>query len=187
MGWGKKVALALILLTAGNCTSPMAGLQPLESISTSGYRLGPGDEVRIGVFGFDTITNTYVVSDSGTISMPLLSTIEVKGKTPAELETMIADLLRSRELATSPSVTAQVQKYRPFFILGEVQQPGQYSYVPGMSVLTAVSVAGGYTFRANKNEVAITRGAGGEAKKGKASQQTAVLPGDTIFVYEQWF
>lgn len=187
MGWGKNVALVLLLLTVSNCASPVADLQPIESVPLAGYRLGPGDEVRIGVFGFDSMSNSYLVSDSGTISMPLLSTIEVKDKTPAELETLIADLLRSKELAPSPSVTAQVQKYRPFFILGEVQQPGQYSYVPGMSVLTAVSVAGGYTFRANKNEVAITRGAGVAAKKGKAGQETAVLPGDTIFVYEQSF
>jgi polysaccharide export outer membrane protein len=187
MGWGKSFGLALILMTASNCSSPIDGLQPLESASMSGYRLGPGDEVRIGVFGFDSMSNSYVVSDSGTISMPLLSTIEVKGKTPAEVEALIADLLRTKELAPSPSVTAQVQKYRPFFILGEVQQPGQYSYVPGMSVLTAVSVAGGYTFRANKNEVAITRGSGGQFKKGRAGQQTVVLPGDTIFVYEQSF
>ena len=187
MIWGKCTAVASILLVLTSCTSPLNGLPEVQPAPLAGYRLGPGDEVRIGIYGFDALSNTYLVSDSGTISMPLLSTIEAKGKTPAELETTIATLLRDKQLANAPSVTAQVQKYRPFYILGEVQQPGQYAYVPGMSVLTAVSVAGGYTFRANKNEVEITRNNGDRPVKAKAGQETPVLPGDTIFVYEQWF
>jgi polysaccharide export outer membrane protein len=95
--------------------------------------------------------------------------------------------LEGRELAVKPSVSAQVQKYRPFFILGEVQRPGQYPYVPGMSVLTAVSIAGGYTFRAETQYAAITRQNGEKIIKGRARQQTPVLPGDTIYVYEDWF
>ena len=187
MIWGKFTAVASILLVLASCSSPLNGLPEVQAAPLAGYRLGPGDEVRIGIYGFDALSNTYLVSDAGTISMPLLSTVDAKGKTPAELEATIANLLRERQLANAPSVTAQVQKYRPFFILGEVQQPGQYAYVPGMSVLTAVSVAGGYTFRANKSAVAITRNNGDHVVKAKAGQETLVLPGDTIFVYEQWF
>lgn len=187
MIWGNSTAIASISLILAGCTSPLAGLPEVQSSQLTGYRLGPGDEVRIGIYGFDALSNTYLVSDSGTISMPLLSTIEARGKTPAELELAIASLLRERQLSTAPSVSAQVQKYRPFFILGEVQQPGQYPYVPGMSVLTAVSVAGGYTFRANKNEVAISRSNGDHLVRGKTGPEAVILPGDTIFVYEQWF
>src|SRR3546814_5790142 len=91
------------------------------------YRLGAGDEVRISVFGLDALTNTYVVGDAGTISLPLVDEIPARGKTTQELEALIANNLRQRDVIKDPSVSAQVLKYRPFFILGEVQRPGQRS------------------------------------------------------------
>lgn len=185
MSWHKLFAAALLLLTA-SCSS-LSGMSSIEPRQLAPYELGPGDEVRVTVLGFDALSNDYIVSDAGTISMPMLNVVDVRGKTTAQLETTVAKMLESRELAVKPSVSAQVQKYRPFFILGEVQRPGQYPYVPGMSVLTAVSIAGGYTFRAETQYAAITRQAGQKIIKGKANQQTPILPGDTIYVYEDWF
>src|SRR3546814_3194064 len=109
------------------------------------YCRGAGDEVRISVFGLDALTNTYVVGDAGTISLPLVDEIPARGKTTQELEALIDNNLRQRDVIKDPSVSGQVLKYRPFFILGEVQRHGQYAYVPGMSVLTADSIAGGKT------------------------------------------
>ena len=104
-----------------------------------------------------------------------------------ELQAQLATMIRARELVREPSVSVQVQKYRPFFILGEVQRPGQYAYVPGMSVLTAVSIAGGYTFRANKKRATIVRLVGTESIRGRALPETQIQPGDTINVPEAWF
>lgn len=182
---GFFIAIALALLPA--CSSPETGMSMIPNAGQPAYHLGPGDEVRISVFGLDALTNTYVVGDAGSISLPLINEIPVRGKTTQEVEAMIASTLRDKDVVKNPSVSAQVLKYRPFFILGEVQRPGQYPYVPGMSVLTAVSIAGGYTFRANTGTASITRIDGEKTIKGKAGQQTPVMPGDTVFVPEDWF
>jgi polysaccharide export outer membrane protein len=179
------IAAGLSMLTA--CASPAANLPPIPNMSQTAYLLGAGDEVRISVFGLDALNNTYVVGDAGTISLPLVNEIPAKGKTTQELEALIASSLRDKDVVKNPSVSAQVLKYRPFFILGEVQRPGQYPYVPGMSVLTAVSIAGGYTFRANAKAASITRNEGEKVLKGSATPQTPVMPGDTILVPEDWF
>ena len=177
----------LLLLLHTACSAPATGLQPLPSTIHGGYQLGAGDELRISVQGFDTITNTYIVGDDGVISLPLVGPVQVGSLTTTTLEQRIGADLVAKELAVNPSVSVQLLKYRPFFILGEVQKPGQYPYVPGMSVLTAISIAGGHTFRADKNNYAITRTTNGVSIKGKAIESTPVQPGDTIVVYEAWF
>jgi len=179
--------LAAALLSLSGCAGSISGLPPVESAADQSYRLGPGDELRVMVFGFDSMTNAYTVSDAGTISLPLLSTLEVEGLSTGELETAISGALRSRDLAPRASVSVQVQKFRPFFILGEVQRPGQYPYVPGMTVLTAVSIAGGYTFRANKRDIELVRTYKRVPHKARAGAEARVLPGDTLVVPEAWF
>ena len=180
----KLIALLSVgLFMVSGCASSSATMDPLTAEAAAPYKLGAGDEVRVTVYGMDQLTNTYAVSDTGTISLPLLTPIPVQGRTVDEAATAIADNLRTKELVNAPSVSAQVIKYRPFFILGEVQRPGQYPYAPGMTVLTAVSVAGGYTFRAEKKSASITRG----TAKGRADPSTAIQPGDTIQINESWF
>lgn len=179
-----RPALILVLgCLVGGCAGDVSRLPAVEESGPAIYRLGPGDEIRLAVYGFDQMANTYTVSDAGTISLPLLSTVPVSGRTPPELENVIAGELRSRDLAPKASVSVQVLKYRPIYILGEVQKPGQYPYVPGMTVTTAVAIAGGYTFRANTKRAAITRGRDERRGTGMA----AVLPGDVIRVPEAWF
>lgn len=130
---------------------------------------------------------TYIVSDEGAVSLPILGTVAVSGKSTAQAEKQIADALLARQLAVQPNVSVQIVKYRPFFILGEVKNPGAYAYVPGMSVLTAISIAGGHTFRANRKTYGISRTANGSIVKGKAVETTPLLPGDTVIIYEAWF
>lgn len=130
---------------------------------------------------------TYVVGDEGAVSLPLLGSVPVSGKSTTQAEKQIADALVARQLAVQPSVSVQIVKYRPFFILGEVKNPGSYAYVPGMSVLTAISIAGGHTFRANRKTYGISRTANGSIVKGKAVETTPLLPGDTVIIYEAWF
>lgn len=178
---------AAILLPFAGCTSTLSELPPIASAEDATYRLGPGDEIKVSVFGFDQMANVYTVSDAGTISLPLLRTIEVTDHSAPELEGKLAALLREQELAPNANVSVQVQKYRPFYILGEVRRAGQYAYVPGMTLTVAVAIAGGYTFRANTKAATITRATRGSRRKGKAGPDTLVLPGDTIEVPEAWF
>lgn len=176
------LSLPLLLLA---CASDVSRLPAIEPVQQDAYRLGPGDDLRLVVFGFDQMANVYTVGDGGTISLPLLGTVEAAGQTPLQLEAAIAGKLLARELATKPSVSVQVVKYRPIYILGEVQKPGQYPYVPGMTVSNAVAIAGGYTFRASTKSVAVTRG--GDTVERRAAATAKVLPGDSIRVTEAWF
>ncbi len=182
---GILIAVAMAVMPA--CSSAQGVSSPTQSVGQPAYQLGAGDEIRIAVFGLDALTNTYVVGDAGTISLPMVNEIPVKGRTTREVEAMIATELRDKDVVKNPSVSVQVMKYRPFFILGEVQRPGQYPYVPGMSVLTAVSIAGGYTFRANSKHASITRNIGDKIIKGRAGPETPVMPGDTVLIPEDWF
>lgn len=183
----KRLLLAILLVLVTAPPVFAAKLPPIADAPAGSYRLGTGDEVRISVFGLDAATNTYAIGDDGTISIPLIGLVNANGKSLQELEAAIATALREKDLVRQPSVSAQVTRYRPFFILGEVQKPGQYPYVPGMSVLTAVSIAGGYTFRADQRSATITRATDGKMAKGKAVPETRVQPGDTVNIAEGWF
>lgn len=173
----------LFLISATACAGTDSRLPELSGTLSGPYKLGPGDELRISVFGLDSMNNTYIVGDTGAIAVPMLDPVDVGGKTVREAETAVADKIRQRQLVIDPKVSAQVQTYRPFYITGEVQRPGQYPYVPGMSLATAVSVAGGYTFRADKKSATVTR----TANQGRATGTTPILPGDTIVIPESWF
>ena len=162
-------------------------LPPLPEQQVGAYKLGPGDEVQISVFRLDELSKSYVVSDTGNISVPLINQVSAADKTIAELETAIEKAIGEKNIIHNPDVTVQVAKYRPFFVVGEVQQPGQYEYQPRMTVLVALSIAGGPTFRAETDKVVITRRVGSEFIKGVARLDSHVLPGDTIEVKEGWF
>lgn len=177
----------MLALPIAACSGSYSDLPVASAGSTARYTLGPGDSVKVAVYGFDAMAGSYTVSDAGTISIPMLSTLQVSGKSAPELETEIAGVLRARDLAPNANVSVQVEKYRPFYILGEVQRPGQYPYVPGMTVLTAVSIAGGYTFRANKRVAAVDRLNGSSRAKARLDADSQILPGDTIVIPEAWF
>ncbi|MBW6529896.1 polysaccharide biosynthesis/export family protein [Sphingomonas citri] len=174
------LGLAAAGLSLAGCASEYRGLAPLPEVAASEYRLGPGDELRVSVFGLDAVNNTYIVSDTGAIALPLLEPIAVSGETVREAERAIAAEISRRQLVNQPRVSAQVQSYRPFFITGQVQKPGQYAYVPGMTLMTAVSIAGGYTFRADTDRAVVRRG----GSKGVAQPDARILPGDVVTVAE---
>lgn len=179
--------IAVVGLLAGCVASSSAEMPTPAAQSATLYRLDAGDEVRITAYGLDALTNTYLVSDTGEISLPLIDNVTARGKTVGELQSDIAKVLYDRQILRSPSVNVQVTKYRPFYILGEVKSPGEYPYRPGMSVVTAVSMAGGYTFRADQKNMTITRNIEGRPVTGRAGETTQVQPGDTIRIKESWF
>jgi protein involved in polysaccharide export with SLBB domain len=149
------------------------------------YRLDNGDKLRITVFGQEAMTGEYVVDGSGSISMPLLAQVKAGGLTAQGLEQEISQRLTSEGLLVNPSVNVQILTYRPFFILGEVAQPGQFPYVDNMTVLTAVAMAGGFTHRADSDGFLITRKIGNKVIEGHAQRNTLVKPGDVITVQER--
>ena len=177
--------IALSLLLAG--CSPGGNLPPLPPQTSQVYQLGPGDAVRVITFGGEQLTGEFRVSDDGTIAIPLLGAIQAGGLTPPELGTRISAELRKRQLIKDPSVSVEVLSYRPFFVLGEVSKPGRYTYEPGMTVLTAVSIAGGFTYRAVTDRASIIRKINGHPVEGRAGRETLVQPGDVINIYERMF
>jgi len=156
------------------------------SATETEYRLGTGDRLRIVVFGQDDLSGEFEVSSVGTITLPLIGEVDALDRTLADIETAITDKLKPDYLK-NPQVSAEVINYRPFYIIGEVQNPGSYPYVGGMRVVNAVAMAGGFTYRAKENEILITRAKGGNGQSEPATQDTIVLPGDVIEVPERFF
>ena len=146
------------------------------------YRLDAGDKLRVVVYGQEGLTNSYAIDAGGAITMPLIGAVAARGKTPAGLAADIAARLRNGYIR-EPSVAVEVETYRPFFILGEVAAPGQYPYVPNMSVESAVAIAGGFSPRARRDSVTLTHNAG----RTVVPLGTPISPGDTVLVGERWF
>ncbi len=179
--------LILPLLAVLSACAPGRDLSPLPPADSADYRLGPGDAVRIITFGEESLTGEFRVSDSGTIALPLVGPVRAGGSTPAELEARVAAAMKRANLLRNPSVAVEVILYRPIYVLGEVNKPGQYPYQPGMTVVTAAAVAGGFTYRAVDAYASVVRSSGGEAVEGKASRHASVQPGDVITVFERRF
>ena len=150
------------------------------------YTLDTGDKLRVVVFGQDGLSNSYVVDASGAITMPLIKGVPARGLTTVALARAVGDRLR-QGFVREPHVAIEVEAYRPFFILGEVTAPGQYAYVPQMTVEKAVAVAGGFTPRAYRGDIEIERPVAGSIARQAVPPVERVRPGDTIVVRERWF
>lgn len=150
------------------------------------YTLGSGDKVRVTVFGHEDLSGEFEVDGSGNVSLPLIRNVKAEGLTVRQLEQTIAERL-SPDYLLNPSVSVEVLNYRPFYIYGEVTKPGSYPFVNGMTVVNAVAMAGGFTYRARTGSVRITRGNEPNRKQLTADKDTPVLPGDVIEVPERYF
>ncbi|HWU60600.1 MAG TPA: polysaccharide biosynthesis/export family protein [Ensifer sp.] len=185
----RKFIFASLALTAPlaacNTTAVPASGEFSQSLMAP-YRLDSGDRLRITVFDQPSLTNTYSVDQSGYIAFPLIGSVVARGKTMQELEVAIAAQLRKGYLR-DPDVTVEVDRYRPIYVMGEVGQPGQYSYAPGMTVQNAVAAAGGFTPRALQSNADITRKLNGRVLTGRVAITDAILAGDTIYVRERLF
>jgi polysaccharide export outer membrane protein len=160
--------------------------EPMPVAYDSSYRLDAGDKLRVVVYGQDGLTNTYAIDAGGSITMPLIGAVPARGRTPAGLAAEITGKLR-RGYIRDPSVAVEIESYRPFFILGEVAAPGQYPYVPNMSVESAVAIAGGFSPRARRDSVTLTHTDSSGSMRVLAPLGTALSPGDTVLVGERWF
>lgn len=155
--------------------------------SFEGYLLGPQDQIKVSVYGENNLSDTYSIDGKGFISMPLIGEVPLSGVTVRDAEIMIAAQLADGYLI-DPSVSIEIAMYRPFYILGEVRTPGSYPYIDHISVLKAVALAGGFTYRANRKRVEILRGGEAESEDYESFPPTAeIRPGDIIMVKERFF
>jgi polysaccharide biosynthesis/export protein len=186
---------AISALRAAFAAAPGRGYAPVPTAYAAApvpvrhdpsYRLDAGDKLRVVVYGQEGLTNTYAIDAGGAITMPLIGPVPARGRTPAGLAAEIAGKLRNGYIR-EPSVAVEIEAYRPFFILGEVAAPGQYPYVPNMSVETAVAIAGGFSPRARRDSVTLTHTANSGPSRTVVPLGTALGPGDTVLVDERWF
>lgn len=168
------------------CASENAPLESATVPQMTDYRLGPGDALRVIVFGEEQLSGEFRVDGAGKVAMPLIGEVNAKDRTSRQLESEIADRL-SQGYVKDPKVSVEVLTHRPFFILGEVRNPGQYQYVNGMTALSAVAMAGGYTYRAKEDHVLIARGSDPKKELRRAPVTTPVMPDDVIRVPERYF
>lgn len=163
--------------------------KPPEAKVSSGageYRLGPADKLRVLVFDETNLSGEFVVSGAGQVSYPLVGDVPAEGLTVAEFQ----DALQSRLAAgylRDPRVSVEIVAYRPFYILGEVNRPGEYPFTDDLTVLNAVAKASGFTYRANTKRIFIRRATGGPETEYRLTSTTPVQPGDTIRVSERFF
>lgn len=184
----------LLVATAGvvlaSCAKeppPAASVAPgsAAEFNVRSYVLGPSDRLRMIVFGEPSLTGEFAISPAGVLALPLIGSVQADGVTVAALESAITEKLKGGYL-NDPRVSVEVLTYRPFYILGEVRNPGQYPYVPGLTVGRAVATAQGYTYRANVNRVFIKR-ADDTRELTYPSEGTVLRPGDVIRIPERYF
>ena len=148
--------------------------------------LAAGDKIRVTVYGEDRISGEYQIDPDGMIALPLAGTVRAAGLTKPALETALADKLAGKYLR-NPKVTVDVVNFRPFYVLGEVQKPGEYPYRSGLNVLSAIAIAGGTTYRAATSKVYIQRFGSTDLTEFDQSPMTSVMPGDVVRVPERYF
>jgi polysaccharide export outer membrane protein len=179
-----QVPVPAPVVYAAPMSGPVVVAQPVNY--DSAYHLDAGDKLRVVVYGQEGLTNTYAIDAAGAITVPLIGAVHARGRTPAGLAAEITAKLRNGYIR-DPSVAVEIESYRPFFILGEVQAPGQYPYVPNMTVESAVAIAGGFTPRAKRSMVTVTHTDAGGSGRYVVPMGTSLSPGDTVFVGERWF
>lgn len=172
----------------GGALAQRGGASAPAATPPAPFTLGPGDKIRVTVFGEQAVNGEYTVGPDGAISFPLIGAVDARGRTVGDLRDAIAVKLAAGYIL-DPKVSIDVLNFRPFYILGEVNRPGQYPYADGLSVAQAVATAGGYTYRARTSRVFLRRAqqAVEEEVSLKGGRQVWVMPGDTVRVAERHF
>lgn len=189
----KTLAAAAIAALLASAVTGCAGAAPPPLAAADvgqglvGYRLGAGDRLRITVYNEPALTGEYNVTPAGAIAFPLVGAVEAQGRT---IDLVTQDLTHrlASGYVNDPRVSVEVLNYRPFYILGEVNKPGEYPYAAGLTIEQAVALAGGFTYRANDSRAVLRRQASGvEGSVALRGEQVPVLPGDTIRIGQRYF
>jgi len=182
--FGRRGLLLLLLFLTGLAQAQEPA--PAGANGDSGYQLGPRDRVFITVFNHADLGGEYELDGDGRFSMPLIGVIDAAGRTPVELQQIVIDKLKPDYLV-NPRVSIEVRNYRPYYLVGEVQNTGSFPFVTGITYLTAIAMAGGYTYRAKKDVVYVIRGNDPLQEEIKLDANEKVQPGDIIRVAERLF
>lgn len=183
--------LLLICGVLAGCDGPRGVVNSLEAetpaASPDTYRLTPGDKLKVTVFNEQDLTGEFQVNDRGNVAFPLAGEVQASGSTPDEFRERLVQRLRGK-FVKNPRVSVEMVSYRPFNVLGEVKNAGQYPYRPGLTIQDAVAMAGGFTYRANTRTVYLRRAnAGGEITVQTDGERVPILPGDNLRVPERYF
>ncbi len=198
-GIGTGIAVAAAIAATLFAAAPGAAQQARDArVGTAGpdarvparpapaYRLQPGDELAIRVFGHERLTGKFVLDARGAIRFPLVGRVRLAGRTRRAAAAVLIDALKPAYLK-DPQVGIRLLNPRPVYVLGEVAEPGSYPYRRGLTVTEAVALAGGFTFRAERNALAVSRSRRGRERRRPAEPSTRVLPGDTVHVGSSLF
>lgn len=185
----RLAALALIgtSLVLAACASPEVDeLPPPATPTIAEYRLVAGDRVAVTVFGHEELSAIVNIADDGMLELPLVGKLEARGKTALQLRAMVTEAV-DRDFVIDPKVDVVIARYQPFYVLGEVNTPGSYDFTLGLNMRKAVAEAGGFTRRAAKSQVQLTRRTEHGQTIRDVSMDTAVYPGDVIEIKRRWF
>ena len=183
--WIQGFIIVLALTLASVPGPARAGEEPRESRQIE-LKLAPGDTVKVTTFGMPSLTGEFIISDEGTIAFPLVGNVQAAGAKASDIQKALTAGL-SAGYVNVPSVSVEVSKYRPIYILGEVGKPGEYPYSHGLTVREAVAKAGGFSYRANKKRAYIKGAGETEEHVYKVTANIPVAPGDTIRIGERFF
>ena len=190
--WSVTGALLLLLTVTFSGSGKLFAQETIETLppppsdSFSNYELAPGDRIKVDVFNHVDLSGEYTLNDEGRFSMPLIGTVEANGLTPLKLEDLLISMLKPDYLV-NPRVFIQVMNSRLYYLIGEVAGKGAFPYKSGMTYLTAIANAGGYTYRAKQDFVFVVRGDDPDQNELKLSVEEKVQPGDIIRVAERLF
>jgi polysaccharide export outer membrane protein len=155
--------------------------------ATGSYQLKAGDVISILVYGEEDLSfDKLLVGESGYISYPFVGEIKLSGLTLADLEARLIAGLKPDYLI-DPKISVSIVEYRPFYISGEVKDPGSFPYQPGITLHQAVSVAGGFTERASKSKIYVVHDDDPSRERQRVDLHYEVKPGDTISVEQSFF
>lgn len=178
--------LAACLSLAGMTSATNAADVATSVAATDTYKLGPGDKLKITVFNEPTLTGTYTLTSAGAVSMSLIGNVPAVGLSLEDLQQTLTQRLSA--FVKQPRVSVETESYRPYYILGEVNKPGEYPYANGLRAEQAIAAAGGFTYRANRGTIFLLRADGRrEVRLRMKDGRVPVLPGDTIRIGERFF
>lgn len=182
----KKISLQCLTLISVLLSSVLLLTDSALAQERLQHQLEPGDQLQITIYGHDDLSGKFEVDNLGTLSLPLIQKVKAEGLTLIELETAITAKLHP-DYIKNPKISIEMLNYHPFYIIGEVNNPGSYPFANGLTIMRAVALAGGYTYRAKKNKALLTHANDPDKKKTPANHDTTIAPGDTIEIPERFW
>jgi len=179
---GLLAAMALTVAAGCSGTPP----PPAEAPPLTSYAIGIGDRVKVTVLEHDDMTTEADVADDGTVELPLVGSVRAAGRTSPELRDLLTERL-ARDFIKNPKINVEITKYRPFYVLGEVNRPGGYPFEPELDLRKAAAIAGGFTRRADTGAAYLVRDRDGRSDRSLVGLETRVFPGDVIEVDRRLF